>query len=151
VSGTVVEFNLSHSEDVAAIAVAPHSPVGVDVEHLRAMPDLEGLASRFFTTAEATALGTAIPAARLRAFYRCWTRKEACIKAWGTSLSIGLNTFDVHADSVAPVTVTRSGHRELTVLDLPSPPGFSTAVAVDGAAPLVSPRWWAPAHADATW
>ena len=135
-----VEFNLSHSEDVAAIAVAPRTPVGVDIECWREMPELEGLAARFFTAAEAAVLRRAAPSDRLQTFYRCWTRKEACIKAWGTSFSIGLHTFDVHADAMTPMTVARSGdgYGVLTVIDLLPPPGFSTAVAVAGGAGRVT-------------
>lgn len=89
-------FNLSHSEEVALIAVAPHDePVGVDVEMLRELPDAERLAERHYTLRERRELREAAPGrARQLAFLRGWTRKEACLKALGSGLAIEPHGFE---------------------------------------------------------
>ncbi len=88
-------FNLSHSGDLVLIAVARQSEVGVDVEKIRPEIELERLAKRFFSADEAEGLMALESGLRLQAFFRCWTRKEAYIKAHGKGLSIPLNQFRV--------------------------------------------------------
>ena len=91
-------FNLSHSDDWAALVVAPQFSdgqlqLGVDIEAERPVED--GVASRFFSGREYATL-SALPAQDWMAgFFRCWTRKEAVIKAAGTGLSTPLDSFDV--------------------------------------------------------
>jgi 4'-phosphopantetheinyl transferase len=92
-------FNLSHSDDLAVVAVSGVAELGVDIEHLRPMPDLQAIATRFFSPREQTTLLKLPQPDRLRAFYRCWTGKEAFIKALGMGLQFDLRRFDV---SVAP-------------------------------------------------
>jgi 4'-phosphopantetheinyl transferase len=92
-------FNLSHAGRVALFAFATGRKVGVDVETLRDDVACAEVAAEFFSRREVEAL-TALPAhARTRAFYNCWTRKEAYIKARGMGLSLPLACFDV---SLAP-------------------------------------------------
>lgn len=89
-----IHFNVSHSGPFGLIAVCPTSPLGVDIEQWREMPDATDLAARNFTRAEQDELD-AIPApARSLAFLQIWTRKEACIKAVGSGLSIEPGTFE---------------------------------------------------------
>ena len=76
-----LQFNLSHSEDLAVLAVAQGLELGVDVERLR--PISEGVAQRFFSRAEYNALKKFPPEWSTRGFYECWTGKEAFIKAHG--------------------------------------------------------------------
>jgi 4'-phosphopantetheinyl transferase len=91
--GAALHFNLSHTGDLAALAVSAESDLGVDIETIR--PVTEDVAGRFFSAAERAALA-ALPAdERERGFFRCWTRKEAMIKALGGGLSIALDSFDV--------------------------------------------------------
>ena len=91
-------FNMSHSDDVAVIAVAPDAPagteIGVDVEVLRPMRDAIALAERNFTAAEQRALLATPAELRDLAFMRGWTRKEACLKAIGSGLSIPPDAVD---------------------------------------------------------
>ena len=82
-------FNLSHSGDWAALAVTPRHALGIDVEGLR--PFKEDIAGRFFSPAEVVALKAHAPDARVAAFYRCWTRKEAFVKATGDGLGFPLD------------------------------------------------------------
>jgi 4'-phosphopantetheinyl transferase len=92
-------FNLSHTNALALVAVSRAAAVGVDVETIRPAPRLDDLAARFFARGETAAL-RALPAAqRLDAFYACWTRKEAFVKAEGSGIANALSGFEV---SVAP-------------------------------------------------
>ena len=90
-----IRFNLSHSHGVAAYAIARGREVGVDVEMLR--PDFAsgGIAERFFSRTEIESLRSLPREHQTRAFFVCWTRKEAYVKALGCGLSIDLGSFDV--------------------------------------------------------
>ena len=100
-AGRGVEFNLSHSHEVVLYAFARGRAVGVDVEHVR--PELAGedIAARFFSAPEVEALRGQPADARAWAFFSCWTRKEAYIKARGEGLSHPLDGFAVSVDSEA--------------------------------------------------
>jgi 4'-phosphopantetheinyl transferase len=91
-----VHFNLSHSQSVGLIAVGERDQIGVDVEVLRHMPDVDAMAAAYFTPAEQRALEATPPEERDRAFLCCWTRKEACLKAMGTGLG-GVDTRSFEA------------------------------------------------------
>ncbi len=95
-------FNLSHSGPLALLAVARARPIGVDVEQVRALPDAGLVAGRFFAPAEVQAWVRFSGAAQTRAFYACWTRKEAYLKALGSGLARPLDSFVVSVDPDAP-------------------------------------------------
>ena len=86
-------FNLSHSEDEAAVLIAPDGDIGVDIELFHCVPDALALAERFFSAEECVALADVDMASRSLAFLTGWTRKEACLKAIGSGLSIAPHTF----------------------------------------------------------
>jgi 4'-phosphopantetheinyl transferase len=90
-----LHFNLSDTDGLALVAVSAEGPLGVDVECRRPSPRILEVAERFFSSREVAALEALEPAERPAAFYRIWTRKEAFIKALGTGLARGLETFDV--------------------------------------------------------
>jgi 4'-phosphopantetheinyl transferase len=99
-----LRFNLTHSHGLALLAVTRGREIGVDVERLRDMErDGEGLAERFFSPRETAELRALPPELRREAFFHCWTRKEAYIKAKGQGLSLPLDQFDVslHPDEAA--------------------------------------------------
>lgn len=98
-----LRFNLSHSNEVALLAVSLDAEIGVDVEHIRADFASEDIARRYFSRAEVEVFN-ALPAEdRVAAFFRCWTRKEAYIKAIGKGFSQALSAFDVTlAPGMAP-------------------------------------------------
>ena len=95
-------FSLSHSDDVGVLAIDHVAPVGVDVEVLRPMGELDALAQAHCTPDECAALA-ARPSgdARLRSFLAAWTRKEACLKAIGTGLTVDTRTVATGAELAA--------------------------------------------------
>jgi 4'-phosphopantetheinyl transferase len=94
-ASTGLRFNVSHAGDVALVAVAYNREVGVDVEAIRDDFEFEPIAKNFFSALELEEL-LAIPHdVRPRAFFECWTRKEAFLKARGEGLSYPLNRFTV--------------------------------------------------------
>ncbi len=102
-----LEFNLSHSADLALIAVARAGPIGVDVERWdRRIEHLE-LAEHFFSPAERTALRLLAHGveATTEGFFNAWTRKEAYLKATGQGITQGLHHFDVTLTPGEPATL----------------------------------------------
>ena len=90
-----VSFNVSHTHGLALVALMPHRALGVDVEMKRENVECAGLAKRFFSGSEAGALLSLPTSQQRQAFFNCWTRKEAFIKAKGQGISLGLDEFDV--------------------------------------------------------
>ena len=90
-----IRFNTSHSGEMALYALTVSCELGVDVEQLRTLDDPESIAMRFFSPGEASELLSLNPEDRGTAFFRCWTRKEAYVKAIGDGLTIPLNCFQV--------------------------------------------------------
>ncbi len=88
-------FNFSRSHQYALLAISYHSEIGADIEHCAAIDDLESVARRFFCPAERRTILALSGAQRVQAFYRCWTRKEAILKASGKGLRVALNSFEV--------------------------------------------------------
>jgi len=134
-AGGEVHFNCSHSQELALCAVSRERRLGVDVERLRRVAGAVAIADSLFTAAERTAL-LALPAGeRDAAFLRCWTRKEACLKAGGEGLGGALDTFTV---SLAPasdppaleaVADPRAGRPEWSLQALVPTPCYVAAVA----------------------
>jgi len=104
-----LHFNASHCEDLAVFAFATGRQVGVDVEAVRSMDDADAVAARFFSPAEKTVYRALPPRDRPLAFFQCWTRKEAFIKAVGDGLSYPLDQFDVSLVPGEPARLLRVG------------------------------------------
>lgn len=133
----VLTFNVSHSGDLALIAVTRARMVGVDVEEIR--PDVATLdvAARFFAPAEVAALWSLPTDQRAIGFFNCWTRKEAYVKARGEGLSTPLDRFVVSLAPGEPAALLRSevdpgevARWSLRALDLG--PDYVGALAVEG-------------------
>ncbi len=90
-----VRFNISHSGAAVLLAFTRGRDIGVDVEQIRSDFDVEAIARRFFSLHEQEQLETLRKEEKFEAFFRCWTRKEAYIKATGDGLSLPLHQFDV--------------------------------------------------------
>jgi len=102
--------NVSHTAGMAVLGFAWDAEIGVDVERLRPMDDMESIARRFFAPAEIAQLtSVADTGERTAAFYRCWTRKEAYIKGVGGGLSIPLDGFQVTLRDGDPPRVSVPG------------------------------------------
>jgi 4'-phosphopantetheinyl transferase len=136
-SGSGITFNVSHSGVIALFAFTCHRDIGVDVEQVRHSSDLDAVARRFFSAHEQDQLATLASEARIEAFFRCWTRKEAYIKATGDGLALPLSQFDV---SVAPgepnaLLATRPDASEAErwlLREVPAGSGYLAAVCVRG-------------------
>lgn len=125
-------FNLSHSGGWAALAVTPTARVGVDIEAHRVVePEV---AERFFSQAERHDLASLAGDQWRDAFFHCWTRKEAFVKAVGAGLSLPLDSFDVTilTDTTPRIRRIEGGRAgDWSLIDLPLGPGFAGAVAVE--------------------
>lgn len=90
-----LEFNLSHSGNVGLLGWAWKRAIGVDIEFWRSMSDEPALVRRYFSPTEIAAYEGCAAHERTRAFFNCWTRKEAYVKAVGRGLGLALDSFDV--------------------------------------------------------
>jgi 4'-phosphopantetheinyl transferase len=145
IAGAEVFFNMSHSGDRAVYAVAPEAQVGVDIECIRPVSDHAAIAARYFAEAEAREVLSTAPGVRLPAFYNCWTRKEAYIKALGMGLSAPLDNFQVTlVPEHPPRFVTIDGDSEQagkwSLFDLRPAPGYIGALAIWGTGWQLCPR-----------
>jgi 4'-phosphopantetheinyl transferase len=140
-------FNLAHSEDVAVCALTLRNAVGVDVERIRTNFDLDQLAEASFSSYEVAALRSLPEQERVEAFFRCWTRKEAYIKARGEGLAIPLRDFDVSLTPNEPALLLASREdpaaaQRWQLHDLSVRAGYAGALAVEGGAHRLSCRAW---------
>lgn len=130
-----LRFNLSTSYGLALIAVTRGRAIGVDVERIRPNLPYEQMASLYFSPREAAALLALPEGLRREAFFACWTRKEATIKACGEGLSIPLEAFDVSLTPGQPTALLRAEGDDparwaLRALDAGE--GYAAALAVEG-------------------
>jgi 4'-phosphopantetheinyl transferase len=88
-------FNLSHCDELAVYGFARGIELGVDVEAIRAVREADAIAARCFSPGENRAYRALAPQDRMLGFFRCWTRKEAFVKALGDGLSVPLAEVDV--------------------------------------------------------
>lgn len=108
--GGDLRFNMSHSGGLTALAfIAGGVELGVDVERIREIKEIEGIVERFFCREEADQVLQASEAERSRLFQHCWTRKEAFIKATGDGLSMALDSFQVSLTHSEPVRILHVG------------------------------------------
>jgi len=103
-----LEFNISHSHGRALFAFSRDRVVGVDLEFIRDEFAGEDIAEQFFSRAEVAALNSLSQDVKSQAFFNCWTRKEAYIKACGNGLSMPLNEFDVSVVPGAPAALLKN-------------------------------------------
>lgn len=134
-------FNLSHSQDAVVCALA-NGPVGIDVEHVRPLPDALEVAERFFSPEELAALREVSPERLDRCFFTCWTRKEAFVKGTGQGLSWPLDRFSVSVDPEAPLALRGEATEGWTVMDIEAGPGYVGALAVERRRATVTRRGW---------
>lgn len=133
-------FNLSHAGSLWVLAVARGRSVGIDVENVTRKVDLEGVAKRVFSEAEARTLAGVAVADRRRAFFRCWAAREAVVKGLGTGMLTPSVTFEIEADPSRPVGVHATGEDSFPwwLRTYPVPDDHVGVLAVEGAPARVS-------------
>jgi len=149
--GEDLRFNSSHSSGIALFAVALARELGVDIESVRPNIDYIGIAERFFSEQEQATLLALPEDAQQEAFFACWSRKEAYVKARGMGLSIPLNQFDVAFAPGEPARLiaTRDNPEEAarwSMYDLQPGEGFAGALVAEGQAANVKCWQWLPAE-----
>jgi 4'-phosphopantetheinyl transferase len=90
-----IHFNISHSEGLSILGFSKEAPLGVDIEIIREIPERDEIAEKYFSKKENNIYKTIPEEYRTKAFFNCWTRKEAFIKAIGEGFSKPLDQFDV--------------------------------------------------------
>jgi 4'-phosphopantetheinyl transferase len=135
--GDAIRFNVSHSHGIALYAVTRGREVGVDLEHIRSNLAVAEIAERFFSRREVAMLRTLLTEAQREAFFRCWTRKEAYLKARGEGLSLSLDQIDVslapgEPDVVPGTQPDSSEASRWSLQELTPAPGYVAALAVEG-------------------
>jgi 4'-phosphopantetheinyl transferase len=105
-------FNLSHSAGVALFGFTRSGEVGIDIEKIRLDFDYQAIGERFFSPGERAALASLPAEDRPAAFFACWTRKEAFIKAEGKGLSIPLAEFEVTLKPGQPARLLAGGSEQ---------------------------------------
>jgi len=146
--GRDISFNLSHAGDVALYAVTRGRRVGVDVEQV--VPDVAGstVPEHTFSPHEVAVLRALPLDEQTAAFFRCWTRKEAYVKALGAGFSLDLTSFDVSLapDNPPALLATRPDPTEAahwSLHDVDAGPGYSAAIVVEGRNARLTYRDWA--------
>ncbi|GAK60373.1 4'-phosphopantetheinyl transferase [Candidatus Vecturithrix granuli] len=137
-NASLLQFNLSHSGELALYAFVRNCEVGIDIEYTRRRIDqIEQIARRYFSDTETTALSALPEHLRQQAFFNCWTRKEAYIKARGKGLSLPLHQFDVTLAPGEPARLlaTRDDPSQLahwTMQALQPGPDYIGAIVIEG-------------------
>ncbi|WP_341731080.1 4'-phosphopantetheinyl transferase superfamily protein [Microcoleus sp. EPA2] len=152
---STLSFNLSHSQGLALYALTRSRQIGVDIEKIRPVPQMESIAERFFSPQENTAFKTVSAEEKLAAFFNCWTRKEAYIKAIGDGLSFPLHRFsvsltpgeparllDVELDALGDSFAARTAPNLWYLKALIPAPNYLAAIAVEtGGTQLTCHHW----------
>ena len=137
-----LSFNVTHAGGMALYAVTRSRAVGIDLDGIRMDVECDSIAEHFFSPRERRMLRAVPSAQRPEAFFHCWTRKEACIKARGLGLSIALDQFDVSVSPAEPAALlqTREEGQESShwpLHDLPVGEGYVAALAAEGDSKLL--------------
>jgi 4'-phosphopantetheinyl transferase len=132
-----LRFNVSHSGDIVLVALARGRELGVDVERIR--PDFATMevADRYFSVGECRELASLAGEGRSNAFFACWSRKEAYIKARGDGLTLPLDQFDVAFLPGATPRLIATRHdppdvARWSLRDLDVGPGYRGALVAEG-------------------
>lgn len=132
-----LHFNLAHCNAWAAYVFGWDRAVGIDIEHVRPMPDVDDLVQRFFTAGESDLIHSLSGTEKWDTFFQIWTCKEAVLKAHGSGLATPLNEFEIAAGANGAVTITPRAGAEAELTDwsvqlVELVPGYRSAIAVKG-------------------
>lgn len=135
-----VQFNVSHSDDMAVYALSL-AEVGIDIEKVEEK-DHDALAKRFFSEAEQTALAALTKTERMAAFYQVWAGKEAVVKAMGNGLYASLRDFTVQLKAQQ---VLKSEREDIYLEQLSIDPEYAAALAICQPVKTIFYWQWTPA------
>lgn len=135
-----VHFNLSHSYGLALYAFAMGRELGIDVEKIREEFASEAVAAHYFSAAEQEELQLLPAQLKTTAFFLCWTRKEAYVKAHGDGLQIPLDSFDVSLTPGKLETLRSTDSERWSIRSFMPAPDYAAAVLAEGK--LQSVRFW---------
>jgi 4'-phosphopantetheinyl transferase len=136
-----VEFNLSHSHRSALLAVAFGRMVGVDIEYVKRDFEFAAVAEQFFTVREVAELHNLPAALQRAAFFKCWTSKEAFLKAKATGLSGELDEVAIAVDGALNAAIS-AAVPGWTLTELDSVDGYEAALVYqESAASIYRYRW----------
>lgn len=130
-----IHFNDSHSAGLAIIAISPSFEIGVDVERVHDIPEMNDIVEKFFTESEKTSFYSLRDGLKQEVFFKWWTRKEAFLKATGDGLFRPLNSFDMSVAPGEPTSLLRiygdaKAASRWAIQDLKPPPGYAAAFAI---------------------
>jgi 4'-phosphopantetheinyl transferase len=130
-----IRFNLSHSEGIALYAFSKDHEVGVDIERIHDIPEMDLIAAQVFSEWENRVFRKLSKNEKKQAFFECWTRKEAFIKAVGEGLSLSLDKFDVSLGPGESARLLKIQHESKEasrwcLRQISPAPGFAAALAV---------------------
>ena len=123
-----LHFNIAHAEDRGVFAFTRVAPLGVDLERVRPVLEIMQIAERFFSPRELEEITRDSEEERNAAFFRCWTQKEAIIKATGEGLSAAVDAFEVFPSAKSQIVCVGT-HQRFFLYDLGLSNGFTGAVA----------------------
>ncbi|MDJ0846653.1 4'-phosphopantetheinyl transferase family protein [Crocosphaera sp.] len=127
-----LQFNVSHSENIAIYGITCHYLIGVDVEYIRPMPEAESLAKRFFSQNEFEHISRLSPEEKNREFFKLWTAKEAYLKAIGQGIGGGLEKVEIATDEPVRFVNLPETHQINYKLSYLNPhPNYLGAIAVE--------------------
>ena len=132
-----IQFNLSHSEDLAVLALTPIRNIGVDIEFIHPFTDYLKLAATYFSPEEIVYIDSLSENIKLNAFYKLWTRKEAFLKAIGKGLSFPLNDFSMMGPPSFEFRKVKLSWRSALAgywyfIDLQIEEGYSSTLVIEG-------------------
>ena len=131
-----INFNLSHSGNYGVYAFSREKEIGIDTEKIRAVGDMNAMAKRFFSSLECETLMSLPEEKQMNSFFRCWTMKEAYVKACGKGFSLPLDKFSIDFMSETPKLLNVDWDQEdinrWQIYSLDSPEGYITSLAAEG-------------------
>ena len=139
-------FNMSHSDNLALYAFSCNRKVGIDIERIRDLPDMEQLAECSFSYNDKIVFHTMPGDMKRKVFFECWARKEAYLKGVGEGLWQQLDSFDVLSKTGDPANLLTIGENSQKttkwyVQDLSPAFGFAAACASEGFSRLCRYQW----------
>jgi len=143
VRGAALSFNVSQSGNIAICAVSYGGRLGVDLEQIRPIANADGMAARFFAPSESRQYAEMPTADRQAAWFACWTRKEAFLKATGELLERALDSFEVDlTPSASAPRVTAAGESGWWLRSFSPVTGYLAAVAGDFPIAMLNSYEW---------